>query len=146
MQTSLYIGFAFVMGMIMSIYLPMNSSVARYIGSPVTASMIFFLIAFLTSILLFLVFGDFETIYNFRDVPVYFYLTGFVSALVILGTTFLIPHIGARKFFILLVAGQIVMAILVSHFGVLESPKDPISTQKLIGAALVMAGVVVSTN
>jgi transporter family-2 protein len=64
---------------------------------------------------------------------------------VVLGTTFLIPHIGARKFFILLITGQILMAIVVSHFGILESPKDPINMQKMIGAVLVLTGAIFST-
>ena len=133
------------MGLTMSIYLPMNSSVAKYIGSSITANVTFFTVALLTSILILLISGRFYTINHLTTVPAYLYLAGFVSAFVILGTTFLIPHIGARKFFILLIAGQILMAIVVSHFGVLESPKDPINTRKLIGAILVLAGAIFST-
>lgn len=146
MQTSVYITAAFVMGMIMSVYLPMNSSVSRHLGSPVTANMTFFLVAFLTSLLIFLFSGDFTTLKRITAVPAYLYLTGFVSAFIILGTTFMIPNIGARRFFILLVAGQIVMAIVISHFGVLESPRDPVTLKKLLGAGLVIAGAVVSTS
>jgi transporter family-2 protein len=62
-----------------------------------------------------------------------------------LGTTILIPHIGARKFFILLIAGQVLMAIVVSHFGLLESPKDPVNMKKMIGAVLVLSGALFST-
>ena len=133
------------MGLIMSIYLPMNSSVAKYIGSSITANVIFFTVALLTSALIFLLSGEFDTINHLKEVPAVLYLTGFISAFVVLGTTFLIPHIGARKFFILLITGQIFMAIVVSHFGILESPKDPINLQKMIGAVLVLAGAIFST-
>jgi len=44
-----------------------------------------------------------------------------------------------------LVTGQIVMAIVVSHFGALESPLDPISLKKMLGATLVIMGAVIST-
>ncbi len=133
------------MGLTMSIYLPMNSSVAKYIGSSITANVTFFTVALLTSILILLISGRFHTINYLNSVPAYLYLAGFVSAFVVLGTTFLIPHIGARKFFILLITGQILMAIIISHFGVLESPKDPITMKKMIGAVLVLAGAVFST-
>jgi transporter family-2 protein len=146
MQTAMYISLAFVMGIIMSIYLPMNSSVSRYLGSSITASVTFFMVALLTSIIIFLVFGQFDTVHKVKEVPIYLYLTGFISAFIVLGTTFLIPHIGARKFFILLIAGQIVMAVVVSHFGILESPKDPINMKKLTGAALVIMGAVISAR
>ena len=145
MQTTLYIVLAFAMGLTMSIYLPMNSSVAKYLGSTITANVTFFFVALFTSVVIFLLSGQYSTINHLKDVPVFLYLTGFVSAFVVLGTTFLIPHIGARKFFILLIAGQILMAIVVSHFGLLESPKDPINLKKIIGAVLVLAGAIFST-
>ena len=145
MQTTLYLVLAFAMGLIMSIYLPMNSSVAKYIGSSITANVIFFIVALLTSALIFLLSGQFDTIRHLKDVPAFLYSAGFVSAFVVLGTTFLVPHIGARKFFILLITGQILMAIVVSHFGILESPKDPINMQKMIGAVLVLSGAIFST-
>ena len=145
MQNTIYIVLSFAMGLIMSIYSPMNSSVAKYIGSSITANVIFFIVALLTSALIFLLSGQFNTISHLKDVPAFLYSAGFVSAFVVLGTTFLIPHIGARKFFILLITGQILMAIVVSHFGILESPKDPINMQKMIGAVLVLSAAIFST-
>lgn len=146
MQTAVHISLAFLMGIIMSIYLPMNSSVSRHLGSSITANVTFFLIALLTSILIFLIFGEFDSVHKVKNVPIYLYLTGVISAFIVLGTTFLIPLIGARKFFIFLVAGQILMAVTVSHFGILESPKDPVSIKKLIGASLVIIGAIFSTG
>jgi transporter family-2 protein len=142
----MYIALAVLMGIVMSIYLPMNSSVSKYIGSTITANVTFFTVALLTSIVIFIIFGEFHSIYNIRDVPVYLYSTGFISAFIILGTTFLIPYLGARRFFILVVAGQILMAVLVSHFGILESPKDAVTIKKLIGAFLVVFGAYISIS
>ena len=144
MQTSMYIGLALFMGIIVSIYLPMNSAVSRHLGSSLTANVTFFAVALATSLLLFIGFGKVETVYRLKAVPIWLYLTGFISAFIVLGTTFLIPHIGARKFFILLIAGQILMAMTISHFGLLESPKDPISLTKTIGAIFVFMGVILS--
>ena len=145
MQNTIYIVLSFSMGLIMSIYLPMNSSVAKYLGSTITANVTFFFVALLTSVLILLLSDQFNAIKHLKDVPALLYLTGFISAFVVLGTTFLIPQIGARKFFILLLTGQILMAIVVSHFGLLESPKDPINMKKMIGAVLVLAGAIFST-
>jgi transporter family-2 protein len=142
----MYIALAVLMGIVMSIYLPMNSSVSKYIGSTITANVTFFSVALLTSIVIFIIFGEFHSIYNIRDVPVYLYSTGFISAFIVLGMTFLIPHLGARRFFILGVAGQILMAVLVSHFGILESPRDAVTIKKLIGAFLVVFGAYISIS
>ena len=146
MQTIIYISTAFFLGVLMSIYLPMNSSVSRYVGSSITANVTFFFTALITSLLIFLVSGQFDTLNKIKEVPTYLYLTGFISAFMILGTTFLIPHLGARKFFILLITGQILMAMVVSHFGILESPEEAITMKKIIGASLVIIGAVISTG
>jgi transporter family-2 protein len=133
------------MGAMLSIYLPTNSSVARILGSPITASLPFFFMGFLTTIGLFLCFGDYKTLFKIKNVPLYLYFPGFIAAFMVLGTTFLIPKLGARKCFILMIAGQILMAMIVSHFGILESPKDPVTTLKLLGAVLIVAGAILST-
>ena len=145
MQTSFYILLALLMGATLSIYLPMNSAVSRYIGSPITANVTFFLVALIASILIFIVWGEFDTIRNIKEVPLWLYLTGIISAFMILGTTFLIPIIGARKFFILTISGQILMAMIVSHFGLLGSPYDMISIKKVLGAVFIVLGAIIST-
>lgn len=144
MQTGTYIFLALMIGVISAIYLPMNSSVSRYIGSPLTANITFYSVALVTSILLFAVLGDFATIANLKKVPLWLYLTGFISAFIVLAITFLIPKLGARQLVVLSIAGQIIMAMIVSHLGILESPKDPITIKKVVGAALLVSGVVVS--
>jgi len=63
----------------------------------------------------------------------------------IIGTTYLIPRVGARKFFILVITGQILMGIIISHFGILESPKDAVTLKKMLGALLIVVGALIST-
>lgn len=146
MQTSTFVAVALFMGMMLSIYLPMNSAVSKYLGSSIAATVTFFVVALLTSILIFIFVGEYEAIPKIGEVPKYLYLSGFVAAFIVIGTTFLIPKIGARTFFILLVSGQILMAVIVSHFGILESPQDPITLKKILGAALVIAGASLSAS
>ena len=145
MQAGLHIFLALLIGAIISIYFPMNSAVSRYLGSPLTANISFFVVALATAIVLFALWGEVETLGKMRHVPTYLFLTGVISAFIVLGTTFLIPKLGARQFFILTIAGQIVMAIVVSHFGALESPQDPVTMRKMLRAVLVFLGAFVST-
>jgi len=145
MPSAIYILTAFAMGAIYSIYLPMNSMVSGHIGSPIAANITFFAIALVTSILLFVIGGQFEPIFKLK-VPPYLFISGFLSAFIILGMTFLIPILGPRKTFILTISGQVLMAMIVGHFGVFNLPKNPITAQKIIGAVLLIAGVAVTTN
>ena len=145
MQSIWFIVLALLMGAMLSIYLPMNSAVSRHIGSVLTANLTFFFIALVTSFIMFLIWGRTETLATIKKVPTWLYITGVISALNILGTTYLIPRLGVRRFFILVIGGQILTAMVVSHFGWLTSPKDPISAAKIIGAALVILGAAFST-
>jgi len=135
---------AFLMGVILSTYLPMNSAASRYLGSSIAASFSFFIVATTTSLCILLFSGQYQCLTKLKSVPVYLHIAGIISAFFIVGTTFLVPRIGARTFFILLVSGQILMAIAISHFGLLESPQDPVTIKKLAGAMLVIGGAILS--
>ncbi len=146
MSSATYIVTAFSMGAIYSMYLPMNSALSKHIGSPIAANIAFFTIALTTSIVLFLIGGQFDPIFRLKTVPAYLFIPGFLSAFIILGMTFLIPVLGPRKTFLLTISGQMLTAMLVGHFGVFNLPRDPITIQKTIGAFLLLAGVVVTTK
>ncbi len=141
----LIITLTFLMGIMLAIYLPMNSVVARHLGSPITALVPFFFIALVTTVILLFVVGDYRTFFKIRNLRAYMFLPGVAAAFMVLGTTFLIPRIGARNFFILGIAGQILTSMFLSHYGLLESPHDPVTLKKLTGALLLMAGAVIST-
>jgi transporter family-2 protein len=141
-----YLIIAFLMGVILSTYLPMNSSASRYLGSSIAASFSFFIVATATSLCILLFSGQYHALTKLKTVPAYLHIAGIISAFFIVGTTFLVPKIGARTFFILLVSGQILMAIAISHFGLLESPQDPVTIKKMAGAILVIAGAVLSVR
>lgn len=132
------------MGVMTSIYLPMNGVVARYVGSALLANISFYLLGTITTLFLFSFTGNFSAVTRFRDVPSYLYLSGFISAFLLFGSTFLIPRLGAGQFFVLFVAGQIIMALMVSHFGLLASPQDPITLKKGLGTLLLIVGVVLA--
>ncbi len=84
MQSGIYLLLAVLIGIISAIYLPMNSSVSRYLGSPLTANITFYFVALVTSVIVFAMIGEFQTISNIKNVPPYLYLTGFISAFIVL--------------------------------------------------------------
>lgn len=144
MGTLTYILLAILMGAAISVYMPMNSTVGKLTGSPIIANVIFYLIGLLTSLLLLGFSTDFKSILKLRNVPLALFLAGVMSAFMVLGTIILLPKFGARKVFLLQISGQILMAMFISHFGLLESPKDPMTIQKFVGAGLLILGAIVS--
>src|SRR5207249_4275271 len=53
------------------------------------------------------------------------------------------PRLGVAPTFGLIVAGQIVTAMVMDHFGLLDVPVNPVTGWKLLGVGLVVAGVAV---
>ena len=60
----------------------------------------------------------------------------------IFGSSYLVPRIGTGAFFVLLVAGQIIIGAVINHYGLLGVPEQSISTVKFSGTVLVLAGAV----
>ena len=155
MQFLVLVSIALLLGAITPVYLSMNSSVARYVGSPTLANISFFLVALIMAITIVIFISlispdgearEIATIAEkFKSVPPQYYLSGAFSALLVLGTTALIPRLGATVFFVAFVSGQVLMAVIVSHFGILESPQDPISLQKVVGLVFVIMGIAFTT-
>lgn len=146
MNMTTYLFLAMMIGMLTATYLPMNASVARHLGSPLTATITFYSVALVTAIILFVFVGNPGTLRNLGRVPLWLYLTGVASAFTVFSITFLIPKIGPRQLSVLSIAGQLTMAMIVSHLGAFEAPKDPITVKKVVGAGLLFCGVVVSIS
>jgi len=144
MSEAAALALAFLLGAMISIYQPMNGSVSRATGSPLLANVIFYFIGCMTSVVMLLASGGLRFVPKLRTVPPLLYTAGIMSALMVLGTIILLPRLGARRLFILQVSGQVLLAMVVAHFGLLGLPQDPLNARKLAGAAIVLVGAAVS--
>lgn len=67
---------------------------------------------------------------------------GLLGACFIATGILMVPRLGAATTLVLIVVGQMVCSLLVDHFGVLGVPQHDASPLRLLGAALLVAGVV----
>lgn len=70
----------------------------------------------------------------------YKYTGGLLGAFVVTVTLLAVTRIGAGNMFVLIVAGQLVTAVLMDHYGVLGLKPNPVSMQKFFGICLLVAG------
>ena len=70
---------------------------------------------------------------------------GVLGACLVFAIAWLIPQVGAGPVMITLLAGQILGGLLMSHFGWLGSPVQPVTMTKLAGVVLMIGGVVMAT-
>jgi len=71
------------------------------------------------------------------------YLGGLFGFVIVASLTVVFPKIGAAYAIALMVGGQCIAALVVDHYGLIGMPREPLTLQRAIGAALVTAGVVV---
>ena len=75
-------------------------------------------------------------------VPWWAWSGGLFGAIFVALAIFLVPQLGAAAFFALLIAGQMLGSIVFDHFGLLGVPVHPVSAIRIVGAALLVGGVV----
>lgn len=67
---------------------------------------------------------------------------GVIGAIFVAASALLVARLGSAVLFTLIVAGQLVAAIVMDHYGVLGLDKHQITAPRVAGIVLVMAGVV----
>jgi bacterial/archaeal transporter family-2 protein len=76
-----------------------------------------------------------------RRVPWWGWLGGLCGATYVTSVFLLIPEIGVAPTIALTVGGQQVTSVFVDRHGLLRLPRRPISAQRLLGVAILLAGV-----
>ena len=78
-----------------------------------------------------------------RDLPWWGWLGGLCGATYVTSVFLLIPEIGTAATIALTVAGQQLASVLVDRHGLLRLPRRAIPPTRLIGVAVLLAGVAV---
>lgn len=140
---TLYVAIAIFTGALGAIHVPINGALAARIQSTAVATFMFYGVAFLIIGGVTLLTADREAVRQLGQVPVWLYLVpGAISVVVVGSSTFLMPRLGAVNVFVITVFAQTFVRVMISHYGWLASPVDPISAPKLVGAAMVALGAV----
>ena len=71
----------------------------------------------------------------------YLYVGGVMGVAIMVTPIFLLPRIGATATLTAVVVGQMVLAIVVDHFGIFGAPINPVTPAKLFGVVLLIVGV-----
>jgi transporter family-2 protein len=73
--------------------------------------------------------------------PWWLWIGGVLGALYVAGAAALTPKLGAAGFLVLVVAGQILTAVIADHFGIMGLGGKPVSLARLAGVVLILCGV-----
>jgi transporter family-2 protein len=81
----------------------------------------------------------------FRAAPWWNWLGGPLGAVFVLAGAALTPRMGSAAFIAAVVGGQLVCSLVLDHFGLMNVPQHGLSVGRLVGVALVFAGVLLVT-
>lgn len=120
----------------------MNSRVMMALGGTMPATLVNFIIGALFLLAVMIVTGHVTSLQGISQTPRWTLLAGVAGVLLVMGTAFLIPRIGAAHTVALLVVGQALTSLAFDHFGLLGMPVIQISTVRVVGCGLLALGAV----
>ena len=144
-----------LVGALIGLHLAMNGKLGMEFGAVASdkfravaaANLFFWGTGALAALLSFLAFGPGSPVDYFRAATKPLLTAGAIGALILFAITFLIPEKvgGAGPGFIFLVVGQVLIGLVISHFGLLGSTPDPLTLKKAAGVALLFGGLYLAT-
>jgi transporter family-2 protein len=134
---------AFVVGASLSVQVGLNAQLRQVVGDPMLAALGSFLVG--TTALLVVVMAmrvSWPAPADLRGVPVSYFLGGLLGAVYVASAVVLAPKLGSATLLALIVSGQLLMSVLLDHFGWLGFAEHPVNLWRLVGIALLILGVV----
>ena len=137
-----YILLAIVAGTLGGIHVPINGALGVRIQSTLVATFAFYGVAFLIIAFAFAcaLLAERAAFTALLTVPRWYYFAGIISVVVVGSSTFLIPRLGAVNVFVIFFVAQFAVRMVLSHFGWLQLPVNPISWVKLAGGVMLFLG------
>lgn len=133
---------ALLAGTLVALQAPTNAMLARALGSPISAAFVSFLVGTAALALIVMLSPARADGTALRGLPWYAWAGGLYGAVFVAVAAFGAPRIGVAALLMAMIAGQLAMALVLDHFGLLGLERQPVSLARVAGLALVVAGVV----
>lgn len=142
MHTGAYLITA-VIGGLLALQVGLNAVMRSHTGTALSAALINFVIGSVAlAAVLFAARVPLPTGAQLAGAPWWAWLAGLGGAAYVASSAVLGPMIGGAAFLACVVAGQMAGSLLLDHYGWIGFPERPITTLRLVGAALIVLGVV----
>lgn len=142
-NTYLYLLIALLAGAMMPTQAATNNKMATIVESPVLAAFISFAVGTIALFVYALLSGEtLGSLAAARNAPAIAWIGGFLGAFFVASAVILVPRIGVAMTFSLIIAGQMIVTLIIDHFGLLGVPVKEVSIARIGGILLITAGVV----
>ena len=138
-----FIFLAITAGIAMPTQAMVNSRLADSVGSPILAAFISFAVGTAALFLYILLTGvPLSNLATAKNAPLVAWIGGFLGAFFVSVMATIVPRVGVALSFSLAIAGQMIITLLIDHFGWLGVAEKPINLMRVLGAAFITVGVV----
>lgn len=138
---------ALVVGGLIPIQTAANSRLRLSVGNhPVVSALISFSVALLVAIVATTILRG-NPLPHFApgtSAPWWVWLGGLMGVCFVLGNIVLFPRLGAVQTVVLPILGQVVMGLVIDRFGRFNAPRIDVSVPRILGALVVLVGIVVT--
>ena len=140
----LYILLALAAGAMMPTQAATNNKMAEFVHNPVLSAFLSFFVG-TVALFVYLLFSGvpLEDLVSAKEAPAIAWIGGLLGAFFVTAAVVLVPRLGVAMTFSLMIAGQLIVTLIIDHFGLLGVPVKEVSLARIGGILLITAGVVV---
>ena len=139
-QAFMFVVILFIAGAGIPLMAALNAGLGVRFGSPIPAVFVLFFLALAITVVLTMT-SPLPSKAEIAAIPVRYYLGGVFVAFYVLAITWIAPKIGLGNSIFIVLLGQLFAAAIIDHFGLLNVPKAPITTARIVGIGLMVIGI-----
>lgn len=143
-QNWIFLLIALIAGIGIPIQAVLNNKLSDFVAHPIIAVLVSFIVG--TLALLTYIFAAGIPLSNaattLKNAPWAAWTGGLIGAFYVSSLIFLIPRLGVALSFSLIIAGQMLMTVVIDHYGLLGIPVHSINWQRAFGVVLITIGVI----
>jgi bacterial/archaeal transporter family-2 protein len=142
-NTYFYLLLALAAGAMMPTQAATNNKMAVIVDSPILSAFISFFVGTIALLVYVLISGiPLGNIASAKEAPAIAWVGGLLGAFFVTAAVTLVPRLGVAMTFSLVIAGQMIVTLIIDHFGLLGVPVKEVSLARIGGILLISAGVV----
>ncbi|MGQ0542576.1 MAG: DMT family transporter [Blastocatellia bacterium] len=142
-NTYFYVLIALLAGAMMPTQAATNNKMAAFVDSPILSAFISFFVGTVALFIYVLLSGiPLSSLSGAKDAPAVAWVGGLLGAFFVAAAVSLVPKLGVAMTFSLIIAGQMIVTLIIDHFGLLGVPVKEVSLARIGGILLIAAGVI----
>lgn len=143
MNKNLWMALTLLAGAILPIQAGLNARLSKAAANPVWASAISFMVGSAALFAYLLLTRQSLSVSGLKAAPPQVWLGGLLGAYYVTFIVLAFPRLGPGLTFGLIVAGQMIVSLILEHHNVLVDQPTPVNPMRILGIALIIAGVII---